>query len=387
MIDVYEEANKYMKKRIILAIVGLVALIGVLGGIKGLQISRMIAEGKKFVPPPETVTTATAHIESWESLLTSVGSVVAVQGVTVTAELSGKIVNIAFTPGTVVQAGDILIRQDTSAEEAQLRALEATVALAKVNLERAGKLLSLKVMSQSDFDNAESQFKQAVAQSDVIRAAIRKKTIRAPFAGRLGIRQVNLGQTLNEGDAIVSLQSLDPLFVNFLLPQQQLSLVHSGLTVQVTTDVFPEKVIEGKITTINPLVDNATRNVQMQATVENTQERLRPGMFVNVAVVLPAREKVLVIPATSILYAPYSDSVFIVEETKGKGDEIAGKQVRQQFVQLGKRRGDLIAVLLGLKEGETVVSTGVFKLRNGQSVVANNSLAPEFKLVPKPEDN
>ena len=376
-----------MKKRVIFTIVGLLVLIGVLAGIKGLQISQMVANGKQFVPPPETVTAFEVHPDSWESLLTSVGSLEAVQGVMVTAELKGKVEDIAFKPGEMVRAGDLLVQQDISSETAQLRASEASAALAKITLERIRKLLTEKTVSQSQYDNADAQYKEAAAQLDTIRSAISKKTIRAPFAGRLGIRLINLGQILNEGDAIVSLQSLDPIFVNFSLPQQQLAQVQPGLTVRMTTDVLPGRVIEGKITAINPAVDAATRNIRVQATAANPQEKLRPGMFVNVAVVLPAQEKVLPIPATAVLYAPYGDSVFIVEEKKSDKNSPPGKIVRQQFVQLGKKRGDFIAVASGLNGGETIVSTGVFKLRNGQAVVVNNALAPEFKLMPKTNDN
>jgi membrane fusion protein (multidrug efflux system) len=376
-----------MKKRIVLTIVGLIVLIGILGGIKGLQISRMVAHGKKFAPPPTTVTTFEVQPESWESLLTSVGTLEAVQGVMVTAELKGKVENIAFEPGAIVRAGDLLVQQDISSETAQLRASEAAVALAKITLKRTRKLLTEKTVSQSQYDNAEAQYKQAAAQVDNIRATIAKKTIQAPFAGRLGIRLINLGQTLNEGDAIVSLQSFDPIFVNFSLPQQQLAQIRPGLIVRMTTDALPGRTIEGKITAINPAVDAATRNIRVQATAANPGEQLRPGMFVNVSVVLPAQEKVLPIPATAVLYAPYGDSVFIVKEKKSEKTGRPGKFVRQQFIRLGKKRGDFIAALSGLKEGETIVSTGVFKLRNGQAVVVNNSLAPEFKLNPKTKEN
>ncbi len=376
-----------MKKRVIFTIVGLLVLIGFLGSIKGLQISRMIAYGKQFVPPPETVTTFEVHPDLWESLLTSVGSLEAVQGVMVTAELKGKVEKIAFDPGAMVQAGDLLVQQDISSETAQLRAAEAAVTLAKITLDRTRKLLAAETASQSQYDNAVAQYKQAAAQVDNIRATIAKKTIRAPFSGRLGIRLINLGQALNEGDAIVSLQSFDPIFVNFSLPQQELAQIRRGFVVRMTTDALPGRTIEGKITAINPTVDAATRNIRVQATAANPGEQLRPGMFVNVAVVLPVRKKVLPIPATAVLYAPYGDSVFIVEENNNEKTGQPGKIIRQQFVRLGKKRGDFVAVASGLKEGETIVSTGVFKLRNGQAVVVNNSLAPEFKLRPKTKDN
>jgi len=375
-----------MRKRIIFAIVGLILLVGGLGGIKGLQIDRMIAQARQFVPPPETVTTAVVRTDSWESLLASVGSLDAVQGVMVTAELTGKIVNIAFQPGTTVKAGDLLVKQDTSTEEAQLRAAEATAALAKTNIDRLRELLGRKIISQSEYDNSEAQFKQAMAQCDNIRTVIDKKNIRAPFAGRLGIRLINLGQVLNEGQAIVSLQALDPIFVNFLLPQQEIAKLQPGFTVRVTTDALPGQLIEGKITALNPQVDASTRNIRIQATLANAQERLRPGMYVNVAVVLPARSEVISIPATAVLYAPYSDSVFVVEEKKSEKAGQPVKVVRQQFAHLGEKRGDFVSVVTGLKEGDTVVSTGAFKLRNGQEVVVDNTLSPQFKLTPKPEN-
>jgi membrane fusion protein, multidrug efflux system len=376
-----------MRKRIIISIVGLIVLVAGLGGIKGLQINRMMAQARQFAPPPETVTTAVARTESWESLLTAVGSLEAVRGVMVTAELTGKVVDIAFEPGTLVRAGDLLAKQDTSTEEAQLRAAEATAALAKSNYDRMKELLGRKIISQSEYDNSEAQYKQAMAQGDNIRTVIAKKNIRAPFAGRLGIRLINLGQVLNEGQAIVSLQSLDLIFVNFLLPQQELAKLQPGLTVRVTSDAVPGQTIEGKITALNPQVDASTRNIRIQATVANGQERLRPGMYVNVAVVLPARDKVLAIPATAVLYAPYSDSVFVVEEKKSEKGGQPITAVRQQFAQLGEKRGDFVSVVSGLKEGETVVSSGVFKLRNGQEVVVDDRLSPVFNLTPKPENN
>jgi multidrug resistance efflux pump len=247
-----------MKKRILLAIGLVLVLIAVLGGIKGLQIERMIAHGKQFAPPPEVVTTAVAGIQSWESVLTAVGTLEAVQGVTVTAELSGKVVQIGLTPGSRVKAGELLVKQDTSTEEAQLRSAEAAATLARLNMERFGKLLAERTIAPSQYDNAEATYKQAVAQADTIRADIAKKTIRAPFAGSIGLRLVNLGQVVNAGDPIVSLQSLDPIYVNFSLPQQQLPQIRHGLGVRVSGDALPGGLVEGRVTAINPQVDAAT---------------------------------------------------------------------------------------------------------------------------------
>ncbi len=365
--------------------VGVVLVVGLLAGAKVLQIGAMIDHGKQMKMPPEVVTAVMAQRQSWESLITAVGSLEAVQGVTVAAEMPGKVTTIAFEPGTKVQAGDLLIQQDVSAENAQLRAAEASVGLAKINFERSKKMLATKVVAASNYDNADAQLKQALAQADTIRATIAKKTIRAPFTGRIGIRKVNIGQILKEGEAIVSLQALDPIFVNFLVPQHQLSHIHPGLAVRLTSDGLPPgQVVTGQITAINPEVDAATRNIRVQATVANPDEILRPGMFANVAIVLPEEKPVLIIPATAILYAPYSDSVFLIEDHKE--GEPPGKVVHQQFIRLGEKRGDFVTVLSGLKATDQVVSTGVFKLRNGQSVVVDNRLVPEFKLAPEPKD-
>jgi len=376
-----------MKKPIIFTVIGLIVLVGVLGGIKYLQIGTMIAQGKQSGPPPETVTSATVVRDSWESLVTAVGSLDAVQGVTVTAEVTGKVDKIAFQPGSKVAAGDLLVQQDISAETAQLRSAEATAALARINFERSEKLLPEKVISQSDYDNNRAKLTQALAEVDNIKATIAKKTIRAPFTGRLGIRMVNLGQVIKEGQAIVTLQALNPIFVNFQIPQQQLAMIRKGLEVRVTSDALAGHVINGKITAINPEVDAATRNISVQATLSNPDEQLRPGMYATVAVVLPHKEDVLAIPATAVLYAPYSDSVFVIEEAKGQEGKPAGKTVRQQFVRLGEKRGDFIAVTSGLKLDDIVVSTGAFKLRNGMAVVVDNKLAPQFKLAPKPTES
>ncbi|MGA8753461.1 efflux RND transporter periplasmic adaptor subunit, partial [Candidatus Deferrimicrobium sp.] len=333
--------------------------------------------------PPDTVTTFMARSESWDTSLSAVGSLTAVQGVTVAAEMPAKVVEIAFEPGTKVKRGDRLIRQDTSVEEAQLPGAEAQVTLTQSVLARDAEMLKEKIVSQADYDTAVAGHRQAMAQVETLRATIAKKTIRAPFGGRLGVRQVNLGQTLREGDPIVTLQSLDPIYVNFALPQQELSRLHVGLPVRVTSDAFPGAAINGRITTVNPLVDADTRNVQLQASVANPEETLRPGMYVTTAVGLPVRKKVVAIPATSVLYAPFGDSVFVVDEKAGTG----GKAVRQQFVRLGEKRGDFIAVTDGLKEGETIVSTGVFKLRNGQPVVVDNKLSPSYRLAPQPKND
>ncbi len=375
-----------MKKKVFIAFCVLLLIAGALGGIKFLQINRMIAQGKEFVPPPATVTATSVMSSEWEQRLTAVGSLEAVQGVTVTAELSGKIQQIVFEPGTHVEAGDLLVQQDISSEKAQLRADEATLALKKANHDRAKELLADNVVTQAAYDQALAEYKQALAAIDNIRSVIAKKAIRAPFAGRLGIRLVNLGQNLEGGEPIVSLQAMDPIFINFLLPQNQIAQIQPGLTVRITTDALPGQEVQGHVTAINPLVEEATRNIRIQATVDNPQELLRPGMFVDVDVIMPEREDVRMIPTTAVFYAPYSDSVFVVEKQAAGDGQPDGLTLRQQFVRLGAQRGDYVAVLSGVEVGDQIVSTGVFKYRNGQRVVIDNTLAPEFSLTPKPED-
>ncbi len=379
-----------MLKKTLITAVGLILLIGVLGAIKFApgfgQFSVMAAEGAHMAMPPTVVTAAPVKPEVWESTLTATGSVMTTQGVTVSAELAGKVSRIAFESGATVQAGDLLVQLDTSSEEAQLRAAEASVALAQINVGRARELRAQSTISQSELDSAEAQFKQATAQADNIRSVIAKKTIRAPFSGHLGIRLVNLGQILREGDPIASLQTLDPVYVNFSLPQRDLSEVAPGSVVRVTTDAAPDQTFAGRVNAINPDVDFATRSLRVQATLPNPGEKLRPGMFANVEVVRSAREKVLVIPATAVLYAPYGDSVFVIDEKSDGRTGQAQKVLRQQFVRLGATRGDFVTVISNLNVGENVVTSGVFKLRPGMPVQVDNTLAPRAQLAPKPDN-
>lgn len=360
------------------------AIAGPLALIKWKQIQKMMA--MPMFMPPTTVTAAPATSQKWENFLSATGSFAPVQGVTVAAEMPGKIVKIGFEAGAVVKAGDVLVQLDTSTEEAQLRAAEATAALANANLERARELRKSNTNSPAELDANDAQAKQAAAQADTLRAMIAKKTIRAPFAGRLGLRVVNLGQILREGDAVTTLQTLDPIYVNFSLPQQRLAQVAQGAKVRVLTDAAPDQKFEGTITALNAEVDPMTRNIRIQATVSNRDEKLRAGMFATVEVVLPKELEVLAIPVTAVSYAPYGDSVFVIDETK---DEKTGKTqqvLRQQFVRLGATRGDFVDVTDGLKPGQQVVTSGVFKLRTGMPVVIDNKLAPQAKIAPKPSN-
>jgi membrane fusion protein (multidrug efflux system) len=373
-----------MKKKILISVVTVVLVLVALVGIKAMQITTLIAFGKSFVPPPETVSTATAREDKWQDTLSAVGSINAVQGVMITAEIPGTIREIAFESGAVVNQGDVLVKFDISSEEAQLRALEAQVDLAQTNLARMKSLRAENTVSQSELDQAETSVKQFVANADNLRATIAKKIIRAPFAGRLGIRQVNTGQYLEAAKPIVSLQSLTPVYGDFSLPQQDLARIKTGLQVRVLSDAYPGKTFTGTLTAINPDLDPITRSIKLQATFDNNEQLLRPGMFARMEIVFPEVKPVLAIPATAVLSAPYGDSVYVVEPSTNAA---GGLVVRQQFIRVDRARGDFVSVMSGLKPGENVVSSGMFKLRNNMAVVVNNDIAPKSDKKPNPSDS
>jgi membrane fusion protein (multidrug efflux system) len=374
-----------MKTKVALALLVVALLAGGLAAVWVFQLKKMIAAHQAMTPPPEAVSSYTVREEQWQDGLTAIGSVVAVQGVTLTPDIPGVVREIAFESGARVAAGDLLVRLDTSSEEAQLRAIEAQAELAALNLTRITSLRKDNMIAQTELDAAEANLKGARANADAIRAVIAKKTIRAPFAGELGIRQVNLGEYLDGGKPIVSLQALEPVYVNFSLPQQQLAQLKAGMTVVVTADTLPNDRREGRLTAIDPDLDPVTRSVGVQATFANPDRRLRPGMFVRVEVLLPDKQTVLAIPATALLSAPYGDSVYLIESRPGR-DGTPGLVVRQQFVRTSRARGDFLAVESGVKAGERIVSSGVFKLRNNLPVVENNELVPKASEAPTPLD-
>jgi membrane fusion protein (multidrug efflux system) len=370
-----------MKLKIVIAIGVVLVIFGGLAGTKMLQFKALAAA--PWTQPPETISSAIAHPEKWQDTFSAVGTITAVQGVTVTPEIGGTVSEIAFESGAIVAKGDLLVNLDTRSEAAQLKATQAQLDWARVSVDRARQLRTDSTVSQSELDQAEAAYLQAKANADVIQAAIDKKTIRAPFAGKLGIRQVNLGEYLDAGKPIVSLQSLTPVYADFSLPQQAFSQIATGMTVRVSMDAYPDKQFEGKLTAVNPNLDEATRSVRLQATLDNPGQLLRPGMFARIELVLPSAPDVLVIPATSILSAPYGDSVYLIENnTNG-----TGLVVRQQFVRVGRARGDFVSVQTGLKAGDHVASAGLFKLRNGAAVTENNALAPKPAEKPKPSDS
>lgn len=375
-----------MAKRMIvmLALVG--AFVAAIGTVKYRQVRAAIAQGAAWQPPPEAVTTVVARSETWPATLDAIGTITAVHGVTVSADLPGVVREIAFESGRAVREGDVLVRLDTAQEEAQLAAAQAQENLARLNLERMRGLRAKGITAQAELDRSAAEQEQATARVGEIRAAIARKTIRAPFSGLAGIRSVNLGQYLNSGEAVVSLQSLDPIYATFSVPQQDAGAVRPGARVTVAAEGLNDGTFAGTVTALDSVVDEATRNIRVQATLANPGQRLRPGMFVSVVLSLGGDASAVTLPTSAIAYAPYGDSVFVVEEVKGRsGAPYLG--VRQQFVTLGRSRGDQVAVLAGIKDGEVVVSSGAFKLRNGAAVLVNNEVQPGNDPAPKPEDS
>jgi membrane fusion protein, multidrug efflux system len=371
-----------MTKRMLIML-GLVLLFVVgIGGWKAFQIHAAIAQAVKFAPPPAAVTTILAKREPWQPSLSAVGSLRAVNGVTVSTDLAGIVSQISFQSGGAVKKGDLLLKMDSQQEEAQLRSAEARRDLAKLNLDRQHRLVTDGAVSQSDYDSADSEFRQAAAAVDEMRALIARKAIAAPFDGLLGIRQVDLGQYLNVGTPIVQLQSLDPIYVEFSLPQQDLDQIAVGKKIRLTAVGVAGAQLEGEITAIDSRLDESTRNLMIQGTIANPDNKLRPGMFVNVDVVLPEKDAIS-IPASSINYAPYGDSVFVVKQMPGPDGKMS-QAAQQQFVKLGPTRGDQVSILSGLNEGDEVVSSGVFKLRSGAPVQVNNSVQPGNESNPTP---
>jgi membrane fusion protein (multidrug efflux system) len=375
-----------MVKRMILMLAVVIALLAGLGFVKYRQIQSAIAQGSGFQPPPESVTTIVAKQEIWPSTLNVIGTAAAIQGVTVSADLPGTVDKINFESGQAVNAGDVLVELDTRQERAQLAAAEADWNLAHVNFGRTQELVNQGVVSRMEYDRATSEQKATEARVGEMRATIARKTIRAPFSGILGIRQINLGQYLAAGQAIVPLQSLDPIYVNFGVPQQHTPQVTAGRRLRITSDDLPGLEFSGRVTAVDSVINETTRNLQVQATLPNPRNKLHPGMFVRVDVALGAEREVIELPASAINYAPYGDSVFIVTDLKDpKGKPYRG--VRQQFVKLEGSRGDQVAVVSGVNPGEEVVTSGVFKLRNGAAVQVNNEVQPSNNPKPKPEDS
>ena len=374
-----------MVKRILFTVLIAAAIIAGLGYFKIKQVQAAI-KAHTFSPPPEAVTTVVASQSTWPSTLSVVGTAAAIHGVTVSADLPGTVDKIHFDSGRWVQQGEVLVELDTRQERAQLAAMEAQRDLAKINYARYKQLVDEGVISRLDYDKATADQRQTEANVAEIQATIQRKTIRAPFSGALGIRQISPGQYLAAGGPIVPLQSVDPIYVNFSVPQDVMGQVKIGQSVRLSANELAGQSFTGKVNALDSVVDPGTRNVTLQATVPNPGGKLRPGMFVQVEVGVGANRNVIPLPASAINYAPFGDSVYVLSDMQGP-DGKAYKGVKQQFVKVAGTRGDQVGVVSGIKPGDEVVTSGVFKLRNGAAVAVNNKIQPSNSPSPKPEDN
>jgi membrane fusion protein (multidrug efflux system) len=385
-----------MTKRMLIMIGGILVLLLVLIGGFILHIRTLIASAPK--PFPQTVTTTKVTSLDWQPTLAAVGSVVPVRGVDVTTEIAGLVREIHFKSGQDVRKGDILVELNADSDKAQLAALEAAADLSATVLKRDKAQFDAQAIAQAqvDADAADLKSKRALAAQQ--QAIIDKKTIRAPFSGRLGITTVNPGQYVNPGDKIVTLQTIDPIYVDFKLPQKSIGSLLVGQVVDVTTDGFAGESFPGKITAISPKVDTTTRNITIEATFANPKRQLLPGMFANAAVEAGDKKHYLTLPQTAITYNPYGSTVFVVQTAEEAAAAAkaasapapaasSGYFVQQAFVTTGETRGDQVAILKGLKEGQTVVTSGQVKLKNGTWITIDNSVIPANSPNPTPQEH
>jgi membrane fusion protein (multidrug efflux system) len=376
------------RKQYLLVALGLLLIIGVLAGLKGAQIATLIGAGKRAQaagPPPETVGSFVAEEQTWNEMLQSVGSVASARGVTISNDAPGIVSKIAFESGKTVRAGEVLVELDTKVERAQLASARARRALAATNAGRTRVLAQSGAVAIAQKDADETQLASATADENALTAQIERKIVRAPFEGKLGIRLVNVGQYLPPGTPITVLESDESTYVDFTLPQQSVGVVAVGMPVRLAAEKGDAggAPIDGKVHAVEPAVDPATRNVKLRASVPPERDQLRPGMFVNVSVVLPSVARVVAIPATAVVHASYGDSVFVVEGGSNAGQDKAPKTVRQQFVRIGQFRGDFVAVVDGVKAGDEVVIAGAFKLRNKARVVVGDGVKIRPELEPR----
>jgi membrane fusion protein (multidrug efflux system) len=375
-----------MTRRMIIMLVCVGMLFGAIFGFqffKSAMIKKAMSSQKA---PPVVVTAMKAEYLDWQPKIRAVGSLRAVRGVDVTTEIAGLVRSLHFRPGQDVREGQLLVQLNADSDIAQLHSLEAAAELAKTVYERDSKQFAVRAVSQATLDSDAADLKSKLALAAQQKAVVDKKSIIAPFSGRLGISTVNPGQYLNPGDKIVTLQALDRLYIDFYLPQQELARTSTGQEVVLTTDTYPGQIFSGKISTVNPKVDTDTRNFQAEATIANPGHKLLPGMYASVEILSGGTRRYLTLPQTAITYNPYGDIVYIVEESgKGPGGK-AELTVKQAFVTLGGTRGDQVAVLSGIKEGDIVVTSGQVKLRSGSTVIINNKAQPSNEIAPKPVD-
>lgn len=369
-----------MKKYLVAGVI-LLVLLGAIIGLKAFQIGNLIGFAGKMQAagmPPTSVATAPVNAEKWEQSLQFVGTLRPVQGVMLTAELGGVVRSIDVENGARVEKGQVLIQLDVSQETADLQSAQARLRLAQVNLDRSKELLGKRIVPKSEYDAAAADFDESTAKVANLQAIIAKKIIRAPFSGRAGIRKVNLGQTVKADEELIPLHQSDPIYVEFAVPQTRLPAVKVGQDLRILSDGL-DRPAAGKVEAINPVIDEATRTARVQGLLKNPDDKLRAGQFALVDVILPTDSEVLSIPSSAVVSAAFGDSVFVVEKND-KGELVA----RQQFVQLGERKGDFVAVAKGLKSGERVVSAGAFKLTNGARVEVNDAMQPPASTEPNP---
>lgn len=366
-----------MKTRLVVTLLVAFAILGAIFGYKYLAIRKAMAAYASMRPAPVTVAAAVVTEQTWPNTLVAVGSLASYRGITIKSELEGLVRDVIADSGSLVAEGDPIVILDTASEEAQLRGLEAQARLAEINLTRAHDLRSGGTNTQADLDTAEANAAQTQAALALLKVTIAKKNIVAPFAGRLGIVKVYPGQFLSKGDPLVVLESIDPIHLDFSLPQQELSRLAVDQAVEFTADAHPGRTFHAKISAISPRVDGATRSLDVRATLANTDEALRPGMYARLEVILPPTEHALVLPSAAVVHNPYGETVYVIENNT----------VQQRFVKTGPERGDLIVIVSGLKVGEPVVTAGQIKLRNGAAVKIDNSAAPEANPAPKPVES
>jgi membrane fusion protein (multidrug efflux system) len=383
--------------RYVVSIGALLLVIAALVAVKGTQIGSLIKMGKemeKAGPPPEVVATAVSKEDAWESTLSAVGTIAPVKGVSLSNDAPGVVSAIHFDSGATVKQGDVLVELDSNVERAQLASVEARRELARLNVGRSRALVASDSIPKAQLDTDESLVKSSQSDLVALQAQIARKIVRAPFSGKLGIRAINIGQYLAPGTTITSLEALESVFVDFTLPQQNLADVAVGTKVRVTLEGDAGAGYDGVVSAVDPAVDSSTRAIRVRASVPNAMDKLRPGMFANVSVVLPEQKRFVSVPAPSVVHASYGDSIFIVEEKKDPSGAIMkgadgkpARVARQQFVRTGAHRGDFVAIADGLKPGQEVVVGGAFKLRNGAGVVVNNDVVPDSRLSPTPENH
>jgi len=379
-----------MTKRMFIMIGGVVVLIAVLAFGKYMQIQKLIASSPK--PGAQTVTAIKAELSAWQPQIASVGTLVPVRGVDVSTELAGMVRQVHFHSGEEVRAGQVLFTLNAEADTAQLQALQAAAELSATVLKRDKLQFAAQAISQAQLDADEADLKSRKAQVAQQQALVEKKTIRAPFAGKLGITAVNPGQFLNAGDKLVTLQTIDTVYVDFFVPQRQLAGLSLGQKLNLTADAYPGVAFAGKVTSISPKVDAATRNVQVEATVSNAKRQLLPGMFANVSLDQGEKKEYLTLPQTAITYNPYGATVFVLAPSTAKDapkDDKGNAQLvaQQVFVTTGPTRGDQVAVLTGLKAGQVVVTSGQLKLKNGTPAVIDNKVQPANNPSPTPQEH